>query len=377
MVEAGKPGGRHVVGAGPARALRPVPGQGEPCFLAQLVEPVPGAVRPVGVRLAGEQLGVVREGGGKGVVPRLAGRQRESAVQRGCPVIGVNRDTGCQPEVGEVGAEQGGARLAELRERGAGHGQRLGQRAGGRARLQPREQLLAGQVTAHPVARADQEQRAKPPGTRARPRSGRPLTRRDGELAEQPDPDRLPGRCVLCDSCGHAFIIAGRSDILRRFSRGRTRGIPAGRPGRSGRAAAGTPREQGLPNVCSGGRNDEHLVLDVSGRTATERGGAARGGRAGRRTGGDRRPARPLAAAPGDGEPRREAGGSAPGRDDSLTRDPAPSVSGGSAATWRSRRSAFSIPCGTRRQAGDSSSAAGNRHRSASESRTRSSASPY
>jgi hypothetical protein len=118
-------------------------------------------------------------------------------------------------------------------------------------------------------------------------------------------------------------------------------GIPAGRPGRGGRAAAGTPREQCLPSVCSGGRNDEHLVPDLSGRAATELGRAAGGGRAGRRAGGGRRPAWPLVAAPGHGESRREAGGSAPGQGNRPMRDPAPSVSGGSAATWRGRRSTF------------------------------------
>ena len=157
-------------------------------------------------------------------------------------VVGVDQRAGGKPQVREIGAEQRDAGLAELRERGAGHGQRLGQRAGGRPRCQAREQLLAGQVTAHPAAGADQEQRAEPPGSRPRPRSSRPVARRDSELAEQPDPDRLAGRPV-CPVSSVGVIPAAISSLSGR-GRHSPPGIPAGQRGpvrdRDGRADGNT-----------------------------------------------------------------------------------------------------------------------------------------
>ena len=144
-----------------------------------------------------------------------------------------------------VGAEQRGTRLAKLGERGTGHRQRFGQRAGGGPRLKPREQFLAGEVAGHPPARAAQEQRAEPPGARPRPRSRRPIARHDGELAKQPDPDRLPrrhrlsGQHCLSDSRGHTSIIAGWSDIPRLIFLARAPGIPAGQRDPAGPRQAG------------------------------------------------------------------------------------------------------------------------------------------
>ena len=219
MIEAREPGRCHILRAGPPGALRPVPGQDEPCLLARGVQLVPDPVGPVGVRLVGEQLAVGREDGGKGIVSRRARRHRQPGTQRVGLGVDVDRDLRGKPEVREVGAEQGGTRLAKLRERGTGHRQRLRQRAGGGPRLKTREQFLTGEIACHPAAGADQEQCAEPPGARPRPRSRRPVARRDGELTEQPGPDRLPrrhrlsGQHCLHDSRGHTFIIAGWSDI--------------------------------------------------------------------------------------------------------------------------------------------------------------------
>ena len=81
------------------------------------------------------------------------------------------------------------------------------------ARLKPRKQLLAGHVPAHPAARADQEQRAEPPRARPRPRADGRVARGNRELAEHPDPDRLPSRRILRNLRDHGPIIPVRYDI--------------------------------------------------------------------------------------------------------------------------------------------------------------------
>ena len=52
VLGAGRPGGQHRFG--PACPFGPVPGQGQPRLLAQRLQPLPRAQRPVGVRLVGE-----------------------------------------------------------------------------------------------------------------------------------------------------------------------------------------------------------------------------------------------------------------------------------------------------------------------------------
>ena len=223
MVQAGLPGRQHVVAAGPARAHRPVPGQGEADLLAQSREPLPGTFRPAGVGLVGQQFAVLGEGGGQPVVAVLAGRHRQPGA-KGCGQdLGVDLDGRRHPDVPQVGRQQRGGRLAEVGERAAGHGQRLRQRPGGRARLEAREQLLARQVAADPPAWADEDELAQPPGARPRPRASDPAAGGDGELAEQPYLHglRLSLSCwrLLCGSRGHVSIIPAGSDIPGRVFR--------------------------------------------------------------------------------------------------------------------------------------------------------------
>ncbi len=92
VVEAGDPGRRHVVRAGPSRAFRPVPRQGEPCLLPQGVQLISGPVRPVGVRLVGQQFVIRREGGREGIVSLLARRRRKPVAQRVRLAVGHPRD---------------------------------------------------------------------------------------------------------------------------------------------------------------------------------------------------------------------------------------------------------------------------------------------
>ena len=100
-------------------------------------------VRPVGVGLVGQQFPVLRQRRGELVIPELAGRQREPGPQRLVADLGIDDHVGRCPDVAQVGRQQRGAVLAELGQRAARHGQRLRQCAGGRARVQAREELLA------------------------------------------------------------------------------------------------------------------------------------------------------------------------------------------------------------------------------------------
>ena len=178
MLGAGHPGGQHRFG--PARPLGPVPGQGQPRLLAQRLQPLPRAQRPVGVRLVGEQLAVVGQGGREPGVPVLARVHRQRGAERLLVLGGVDLDgRGC-PDVGQVRLEEGGRGLAGLAglaepgepgERGPGHRQRLGDRPGGRARVEIGKELLAGEVPADSAARAHQDKLAEPPGARPRPRA--------------------------------------------------------------------------------------------------------------------------------------------------------------------------------------------------------------
>ena len=191
MVQAGLPGRQHVVAAGPARSRRPVPGQAEARLLAQRREPVPGTDRPVGVGLVGQQFPVLRQRGGELVIPELAGRQREPGAERSRADLGIDDDVGRCPDMPQVGRQQRGAVRAELGERAARHGQRLRQCAGGGARIQAREELLAREIPADPATGADQDELAQAAGARPRPRVDDAATRADAELAEQLDLDSL------------------------------------------------------------------------------------------------------------------------------------------------------------------------------------------
>ena len=251
VLGAGRPGGELGFGPGVACPPGPVPGQGQPRLLAQRLQPLPRAQRPVGVRLVGEQLAVVGQGGREQVIAFLAGAFGQRGAQSLLVFGGVDLDGRVRPDVGQVGLEQGGRVRAERREGRPGHRQRLGDRTGGRARVQIPEELLADEVPADPPARAHQDKLAEPPGARPRPRARGAAPGDDGERPEQPDP------------YGHIPIVA---HCVTRFSR-------AAEP-------AGTPREQRLPTVAAEpserGIRDVHGVHDLPGRAAQVRSRAAR-----------------------------------------------------------------------------------------------------
>jgi hypothetical protein len=198
---------------------RPVSGQGQPGLLAQRLEPLPRARRPIGVRLVFEQLSVLRQSGGKPVVAVLPRLRRQPGRKRVLLPVGVDVEGHRHPDETEVGRQQRGARLAETGERDTRHGQRLGQRTGRRPGVEAREQFLARDIAANPAARTDEDELTEPFGGRPWPGAGHLAARRDGELTEQPDPHGPVYSRVPPGSTRHDPIIAVGSDISREFFR--------------------------------------------------------------------------------------------------------------------------------------------------------------
>ena len=322
VLGAGRPGGE--LGFGPCVACPPgpVPGQGQPRLLAQRLQPLPRAQRPVGVRLVGEQLAVVGQGGREQVVALLARPHRQRGAQSLLVFGRVDLDGRVRPDVGQVGLEQGRPRPAERRERRPGHRQRLGDRTGGRTRVQIREELLADEVPADPPAGAHQDKLAEPPGARPRPRARGAAPGDDGERPEQPDP------------YGHVPIVPHLS-----------RAFPAREP-------AGTPREQRLPTVAAEpserGIRDVHGVPDLPGRAAQVRSRAARDRCDQRQAGRGDRPVRPVRSPAGQAgaspAPDLAAGAGTPGRpaprpasSGAARGDGSPRGAAAGSMEWRSR----------------------------------------
>ena len=348
MVQAGEPGLRHVVGAGPARALRAVARKGEPCFLAQRVQPVPGAVRPVGVRLAREQLGVVRERGARASsLASLAGGQARRAARH--PFVGVDREPGeSQRCVRSAPSSAGPARRAPRARYGpwtapwTASGPRRSAQAAGTAPRRPGR--------GSPGGRADKEQRAEPPCARARPR---PTTRSPAVMANWPS-SLTRTACPAGASCVIPAttppLSRARYDILRPDFSGRPRRVPRGRARcRSGRARRREHRGNSAFLTCvTGGRNDEHLVLDLSGRAATSaaeqrEADVPAGELAAAVTRLGRSAAAPGHQAPGDGTPGHQASEPADAGDCLMQHPLSPVTRGWLATTWRGRLPAMAV----------------------------------
>ena len=211
--------GRPPGGEGRVASLRTVAGQREPRLLAQRLQVLPRQHRPVGVGLIGQQDAFVGEGVDQGAFAFGAGSHRERPRKRGLLLIHVHLRVGRRPDVGEVGLQHRGRRLAEFRERRPGHRQRLGQCPRGRTRFRAGEQRFAGEVPRDPAARADQHKLAQPPCRRAGPRAGglRVVRGGHGEWPEHADADmgyRWSRRC----SAGQLSAGLPRARLRRRHT---------------------------------------------------------------------------------------------------------------------------------------------------------------
>ena len=178
---------------------------------------------------------------------------------------GVHLGAGRGPDVAQVGLEQGGPGLAQAGQRGPGHRQRLGDRPGGRARIEAGEQLLAGEVPADPLAGAHQDKLAEPPGARPRPRARGAAPGDDGERPEQPDPyshvpivpHRWPWPLSRVAAGGNTAGTRAPYRSGRTSGKGpprRTRGIRSTRPSGPGLLASSTRSTWATPGWPGGGR---------------------------------------------------------------------------------------------------------------------------
>ena len=206
MIEAGPPGREHVVAASPARTHRPVPGQGQARLLAQCLVPLPGANRPLGVRLFGQQHAVVGEGAARlssrswpGDIASPAGARRIGSRHR-LPRPATPRYGAGRPTAGPRRRDRSSASALRAIDsafdnaRAAARGSRRGNSSSTR-------------IPADPPTGADEDELAQAAGARPRPLADHAAVRGDAKPAEQGNLHRLTHWRVPRGSRDHSSII--------------------------------------------------------------------------------------------------------------------------------------------------------------------------